>query len=134
MTIRATIAEPVEPTVESVFGLREEKNYEPENGERVSERMDAPLYSRAKQIPSRVRGGSGVRGGKTSRQSAILWPSGCGIHDADIEGAFEACAKTKGALAAPRHLKRPRQEWRLIPIGLRGKMLRVLVVYLGRQR
>jgi hypothetical protein len=54
MTIRATIAEPVEPTVESVFGLR-----------------------------------------------------------------FR--------------LKRARQEWRLIRIGFRGKVLRVLVVYLNRK-
>lgn len=28
--------------------------------------------------------------------------------------------------------RRARHEWRLIPIGLRGKVLRVLVVYLGR--
>lgn len=56
MTIRAAITEPVEPTIESVFGLR----------------------------------------------------------------SF--------------HVKhRARHEWRLIPIGLRGKVLRVLVVYLGRR-
>ena len=32
------------------------------------------------------------------------------------------------------HMKRrARQEWRLIPIGLRGRVLKVLVVYLGRR-
>lgn len=38
-----------------------------------------------------------------------------------------------GQLGAFHVKRRRREEWRLIPIGLRGKMLRVLVVYLNRR-